>query len=485
MINFARFFVVGAVSFAVTAGAGNRSGDVSAASAVVQSGLPEALVPQGPRVVEGLVPAPWIREDPADSLYRLARNALNSGNYRLAVRHFQELRERYPDSGYAADAHYWEAFALTKLGSREDLNIAAELLEVQSERYPDARTRRDARELRARIRADLARMGDEQSMAYVSQAAAALAQAEESAVREHRRLERPEECDDEDDERVVALMALLQMRSEQAIPILKKVLERRDEGSVCLRRRAMFIVSQKRSPETTQILLQAVRTDPDPEVKEQAVFWLSEAPASEAIPALDSILQHAADPDLQEKAVFALSQQRDEAASRALRAHLERATTPGDLKENIVFWLGQRGGAENARYLRDLYARTDKVEVKEKILFSLAQTHGEENTEWIMSIALDENEPTEMRKHALFWAGQSGHADIDQMLMLYDGMQDREVKEHLIFVYSQRSDPKVIDKLLDIARNETDKELRQKAIFWLGQSGDPRVADLLMEIINQ
>jgi ankyrin repeat protein len=102
-----------------------------------------------------------------------------------------------------------------------------------------------------------------------------------------------------------------------------------------------------------------------------------------------------------------------------------------------------------------------------------------------MGIALDENEPSEMRKQALFWAAQSGHADIDQLLSLYDGMSDREVKEHLIFVYSQRSDPKVTDKLLDIARNETDRELRQKAIFWLGQSGDPRVADLLMEIINQ
>jgi HEAT repeat protein len=471
------------MSLVVTAGAGNRSAEVRAASAVAQSGLLEAMIPQGPRVVEALVPPPWIAEDPADSLYRLARNALNRGNYKVAIGHFRELRERYPDSGYAADAYYWEAFALTKLGSRESLEYAAQLIQQQGERYPDARTRRDARELRARIRADLARMGDARSMEYVSETAGALAR-EEAQVRaeQHRQ---QEECEDEGDERMVALMALMQMQSERAMPILKKVLERRDEGSVCLRRRAMFIVSQKRSPETTQLLLQSVRTDPDPEVKEQAVFWLSQAPASEAIPALDSILQHAADPELREKAVFALSQQRDEAASRALREHLERASTPEELKENIVFWLGQRGGEENAQYLRDFYARTDKLEVKEKILFSLSQTRRAENTEWIMSIALDENEPAELRKHALFWAVQSGHADIGQMLSLYDGMQDREVKEHLIFVYSQRSDPRVTDKLLDIARNETDKELRQKAIFWLGQSGDPRVADLLMEIINQ
>ena len=482
MINFARFLVVGAVSLVVTAGGGSGSSDASTAPAVEQSGLLTSLALQGPRVVEDLVPAPWIAEDPADSLYRLARNALNSGNYRAAVRHFQELRERYPDSGYAADAYYWEAFAHTKLGSREGLKVATGLLERQAERHPDARTRRDARELGARIRADLAKMGDAQSMEYVSQAAGALAQAEARAVQEH---QEQDECNDDDDERMVALMALMQMQSDRALTILKQVLERRDEGSVCLRRRAMFIVAQQRSPETTRILLHAVRTDPDPEVQEQAVFWLSQVPAPEAIAALDSILQHASNPELQEKAVFALSQQRGEAASRALRNHLERASTPEELKENIVFWLGQQGGEENAQYLRDFYARTEQLDVKEKVLFALSQTRRPENTEWIMGIALDENEPIEMRKQALFWAAQSGHADINQMLSMYDGMQDREVKEHLIFVYSQRSDPAVTDKLLDIARNETDRELRQKAIFWLGQSGDPRVADLLMEIINQ
>ncbi|NNG17843.1 MAG: tetratricopeptide repeat protein [Gemmatimonadales bacterium] len=485
MINFTRFLVVGAMSLVVTAGAGSGAGDADAGTArAVEQSVPASVVPQGPGGVADLVPAPWIAEDPADSLYRLARNALNRGNYKVAIDHFRELRERYPDSGYAADAHYWEAFALTKLGSRESLEKAGQLIELQAERYPDARTRRDALALRARIRADLARMGDARSMEYVSETAAALAreQAEVRAVREH---QAQEECDDDGDERMVALMALMQMQSDRAMPILKKVLERRDEGSVCLRRRAMFIVSQKHSPETTRILLQAVRTDPDPEVQEQAVFWLSQVREPEAIAALDSLLQHATNPELQEKAVFALSQQHGEAASRALRSHLERASTPEELRENIVFWLGQRGGEENAQYLRDFYGRTDKVEVKEKILFSLSQTHREENTEWIMSIALDENEPAEMRKHALFWAVQSGHADIDQLLSLYDGMADREVKEHLIFVYSQRSDSAVTDKLLDIARNETDRELRQKAIFWLGQSGDPRVADLLMEIINQ
>jgi hypothetical protein len=64
-------------------------------------------------------------------------------------------------------------------------------------------------------------------------------------------------------------------------------------------------------------------------------------------------------------------------------------------------------------------------------------------------------------------------------------MRNTEIKEQLIFVYSQRSDKASADKLLDIAKNEPDKELKKKAIFWLSQSNDPRAADYLQSIIEQ
>jgi HEAT repeat protein len=64
-------------------------------------------------------------------------------------------------------------------------------------------------------------------------------------------------------------------------------------------------------------------------------------------------------------------------------------------------------------------------------------------------------------------------------------MPNREMREQLIFVYSQRKDPAAVDKLFAIARNDPDRELRRKAIFWLGQSKDPRVAQFLSDLINE
>jgi len=122
--------------------------------------------------------------------------------------------------------------------------------------------------------------------------------------------------------------------------------------------------------------------------------------------------------------------------------------------------------------------------LKEKVIFSLSQMGGADNGRWLMDIALNEREPVEMRKKALFWAGQTS-ANLDQLVGLYDRMQNEEMKDQLIFVYSQRHDAAALDKLIQIAKTEQNKELRKKAVFWLGQSHDPRAAQVLLEIINQ
>jgi hypothetical protein len=106
-----------------------------------------------------------------------------------------------------------------------------------------------------------------------------------------------------------------------------------------------------------------------------------------------------------------------------------------------------------------------------------------DNARWLLDLAANQGESLEMRKKALFWAGQSG-ADIAELVRLYDRTTDRDMKEQLIFVYSQRRDATALDKMIDIARHETDRELRNRAIFWLGQSHDPRAAQVLLEIVG-
>lgn len=467
-----------AALWAAPATAAHAQGPAAPASgpSVTWSAAPAAEAP----------PAGLLPQDPADSLYRAGRRALNAGDYREAANYFAAIRARHPSSGYVADAYYWEAYARYRGGNTEDLKVASELLRQQAQQYADAATHRDAEILLARVQGTLARRGDAEAAETVAIAAAPVAPAADPAPERPDRPPRPPRPQrHEDDVRIAALNALLQMNAEQAVPILRKVLERRDEFSVELRRKAVFLVSQKHTDETADILLDVVRNDPDAEVRAQAVFWLSQVPSEEAVIALDSVLLYSTDRNVQEKAVFALSQHSSDRAAQALRNYVEREDVPEELKQKAIFWIGQDNDRESREFLRRLYGRLRSAELRERVIFAISQGGTEEDSRWLMDRALDPDESLEMRKKALFWAGQSHEVSTADLVRLYDTMDDLDMKNQLIFVFSQRSEPQVIDKLMDIARSESDPDLRKKAVFWLGQSNDPRVADFLLELITQ
>ena len=449
---------------------------------------------------EHLPPEPWLQGDPADSLYRAARAALDRRDYRAAADLFAQLPDRYPRSGYAADAYYWRAFSLYRVGGTTQLRLALRSLDLQRDRFPKAATAGDARALTRRIQGELARLGDPVATAQVTRAAEALAQQPEPPTPPTMGVpptppspptspsgpdDDDERCSgDDDDTKLAALNALMQMDDERARPILQRVLARRDAGSVCLRRKAVFLIAQESAAGTEDILLTSARSDPDPEVREQAVFWLSQVGTDKAVVALDSILRQSKDRALQEKAVFALSQHGSARAMQAIRAYAERPDVPSDLREKAIFWIGQSGGKESEAFLRGLYGRLKEPELKNKVLFSISQAGGAENSRWLLGVARDATQPKEVRKQALFWAGQAD-APIADLTALYASMPDHEMREQLIFVYSQSDQPAATDKLLDIAKHDTDPELRKKALFWLGQSDDPRAAKALQDIIEQ
>jgi len=495
-----------------------------AARAAYQSSL--TLVPAtAPSASRG----EWHQSDPADSLYKAGRNALNKNQYKTAADLFRQVRSRYPKSAYVPDSYYYEAFALYRTGSNADLRQAGSLLETQASKYPKAATAGDARELMSRIDAQLAQKGDAQAAERMSTTASAAAAPRAAplpptamggplpptgpmtsapmapmapmtpmsasagrapraptAPREPRAPRGPggDDCADEDDDvQMAALNGLMQMDAAKATPILQKVLARRDSGSVCLRRKAVFLIAQQETSNAESILLSVARNDPDPEVRSQAVFWLSQVNSPTAVAALDSILRSSKDPELQEKALFALSQQDSPRAKQLLRAYAAQESAPEDLREKAVFWLGQEGDTSSISFLRTLYGRTSNAELKEKILFAVAQSDNKTGQAWLLEVAQNPKESIEARKQALFWAAQNG-ASIASLSKLYVQLQDTELKEQLIFVLGQSSDPAAMTKLLDIARNDPDKELRKKAIFWLGQSNDPRAAQALESILT-
>jgi HEAT repeat protein len=406
---------------------------------------------------------------------------------------FQEVYTKHPRSSYAGDAYYWEAYALYRRGGNESLRRAAEVLQVQQDKAPGASTRRDAESLETRVLTALSEAGDEDAARRLEERTRRITRARVEAPeppdapepqRPPRRgvAGRRDRCDD--DERSAVLDATLSMDASRAVPILKRVMAQQDAGSACLRRKAVFIISQKEHPETPRLLMDAVRSDPDVEVREQAVFWLSQVDLPEAVVALDSILRSSRDQAVQEKAIFALSQHNSRRAAQALRAFAARSDAPQSLRENAIFWLSQSNDPENIPFLRNLFKQVRDQGSKDKIIFAISQKENPESQRWLLEIAGDRNETVQVRKQSLFWAGQMKGSP-QEFFNLYETFNDQEMKEHLIFIYSQNHSRAAVDKLMQIARTEPNPELRKKAVFWLGQSNDPRVPDFLGSLLDR
>ena len=470
----------------------------------VTNGAGGTATPRAPMPAGMDVPKSWAPADSADSLWREGRNAISDENWRLAQRLFSRIHDDYPKSAYAADSYYWEAFALSRRGGTDNIRDAVSLLTRQQERFASASSVKngDSKSLLVRLQGTLARNGDANAAADITARAGGVSGGVEGGVgaggsgsngsragsrASRRSSDTPPGCKSEDDDdRVEALNALLQMGSDDALPILKKVLARRDACSEVLRRKAVFLVSQKRGDDAADILVETAKSDPDKETREQAVFWLSQVNSDKAVPLLEQILKTSTDEDMQDKAIFALSQKSGDNAQQGLREYASRDDVSEHLREQAIFWLGQRHSDENAKFLRDLFAKTTNNEAKNKILFSISQTRNDGNDQWLLDQAVNEKNSMELRKQALFWAGQTGSVDMAKLGALYDKASEEEFKKQVIFVLSQRGrSPEAVDKLIDIAKNETNRSLRKDAIFWLGQSHDPRALKALQDLINR
>jgi HEAT repeat protein len=418
-------------------------------------------------------PAPWAAADPADSLYRQARDLLNRGDYRRAAQLFRDLTQRFPKSDYAPEALYWDAFARYRIGSNDELRRALESLDQQRQRFPEARSQADASALATRIRGALAARGD-------AEAAAAL----EREARTTPASGAP--CDQEDQAvRSEALSALAQADLATAMPIVRKVLARRDECSAALRRRAMFIVGQRADTGAVELLADAARTDPVSSLRSDAVLWLARIPGDRALAAIDELLRTSTDERVQRAAVRALAAHPSPRGRQMVRALIERADANEALRaEAIGSFDRENASAEDAAFLRGLYPKLTSQRLRERAVAALARMGGAENEQWLLALARNADEPVELRAAALRWTARST-VPIAEAVKLYEAVSERPLREQLIEVYGYRKEPAATDKLIDIAKNGTDPQLRRRAISALTRKNDPRTTKLLMEIIGQ
>jgi HEAT repeat protein len=443
---------------------------------------------------------------PEDSVWRQGREALNRGEYGKAAGLFQSLEQKYPKSRFAPGALYYRSFALYRSGSTENLRTALETLRGMQEKYPEKAADADVGALRTRIYAALAARGD-------ASAAAALRAATATGP----------SCDEDEMEvRAEALNALTQLDPENASAALKRVLARRDECSVALRRRAVYLLGRTGTEQSISDLLEVAKTDPDPSVRGDAISQLGRSSGTSVNSnVLLQIFNSADDERTRQSVLSALRSKGGPESRAALRSIIERSDLPERLRAQAIQQLagyryvyvsstGSRTPAapvsvaiepgrdqpgqgrteqvledEDAAFLRNLYPKTDSRTIKSTIISVIGRTGGSANDQWLMGIVRNGNEDSSLRGEAL---GRMRSLSIEDLGKLYESLTERSFRAAIVSQLASREEAQATEKLIDIAKTSTDPSVRNRAVQALTQrskKGDNRAMAFIRELVEK
>jgi hypothetical protein len=228
--------------------------------------------------------------------------------------------------------------------------------------------------------------------------------------------------------------------------------------------------------------------------RRSAIMWLGVLGDASVVPTLLEFARQDVNDEGDEKAgkkglagsaMAALSALDDGAGIPAL-IDLARNGPGTGTRRNAVFWLGQNGDPRGLRVLHEVIENDrESARLREHAIFALSQVHDDADSEsaYILARARDTGEPVSLRRAAIFWAGQRASTDTKDIVAFYRDADREELREHTIFVLSQRQDDEATDALLEIAREDRESKMRGKALFWLAQRHDPRVQKLIADMI--
>jgi HEAT repeat protein len=377
----------------------------------------------------------WERcnERDADRLYDCGRDALDDKQWDRAVEFFGRVAAAKSERGDAA--LYWKAYAQNKLGQRaEALNTIAQFKTA----YPKSRWTNDMSAL-------------------------------EIDVRQHSgQPVKPGDTSD-DDLKLLALQALINNNSPEAVPMLEKILQ--GPQSPRVKDRALFVLAQTQTPGARAIVIKVAKGGANPELQSRAIRYLGEMNTPESRQALSEVYTATADKDMKRNILRSYMQARD-------RDHLlaaARGEQDAELRSEAIRQLGNMR-ADDA--LAELYAKETSADVKKQIIRSLGNTR---NADRLLTLAQSEQDP-ELRRSAIRAMGQMPRSDTGERLVaMYEKEQSPEVKKAVIdalFVQNNAT------TLVALARREKDGDMKVELVKRLSNMREKEAQDYLIELLK-
>jgi len=314
-----------------------------------------------------------LHEASDDRLYERGQRGLDRSAWDEALQSFTEVAAR---SGPRADgAWYWKAYALNKLGRRDEALAAIGQLRKS---YATSRWLDDAKALEVEVRQ-----------------AAGRPVTPESETNEELKL--------------IAISGLVNSDPERAVPLLEKLLKQ--STSPKLKERALFVLVQSGSPRAREVVTRIARGGSNPDVQMKALQYVGMTGSKESRQVLSEIYSSSNDlnvkrtilrsfmtggehdklfaaakgeksPELRREAIHLLGMMGAPRSGDSL-ASMYTSETDSGMRKEIVNALFMQ---QNAKALVDIARKTTDSELKKDIVQKLSYMKSKEAADYLMDL---------------------------------------------------------------------------------------------------
>jgi HEAT repeat protein len=367
----------------------------------------------------------------ADGEYSRGTRSLDKHQYGEAVQYFDHVVEA--KSAKADGALYWKAYALNKLGRRDD--ALASLAELQKA-HPQSRWINDAKALEVEVKNASGK---------------------------------PVSPDSENDEelKLLALNSLMQNNSERALPIIDKMLH--GNSSPRVKHQALFVLAQSDSPQARNTIAQIAKGGANPDLQMKAIELLATQWGKDSGRVLSEVYSSTTDDGVRKAVLNGFMINGDK--NRLLEA--AKTEKSPELRHHAVQMLGAMG-AQNE--LWQMYQSESSTDLKRALIQAMMVAGMSDK---LLEIGRTDKDP-KLRQQGIQMYGVSGGAPAP-LVALYKSETDRDAKRNIIQALHVGDHAK---ELVVIAKSETNPELKKHAVQMLSTMNSSEAAEYMMELLK-
>jgi len=381
-------------------------------------------------------------------VFREGRDLIEAQNWQKAAEKFNDFINGFPKDKDMDAALYWYGYALEKQNRKEEAKVPLTRL-VQ--RYRNSSWRQEALAL-------LVVLGEK-------------ALVDQEMIKENCEI------------KILALQSLFQADEERAIALVTESLKATPPAQCQgFQAAALSMLGSHGGPRVVPLLLDIARNNADQKLRLTAIRRLGEQRNDQVTDELIKMYDADKTKEVRAQVLRALVEGR---TTRGSAKVLEIARTGDDItmRQVAIRYIGELDDAASLDELIRIYDADQTREIRFQIIRALAERDDAKARAKLLEIARTGATPEE-RIEAMRRLGDHNRISIDELLQLYTSETNPQIKQSLLRVFGDNSDPRAQAKLMEIARGNDAVELRMYAIRQLGEKDDEQTVNQLVAMYD-